>query len=90
MVDEIEKQLCLPSSMVEPSRAALYRYGNTSSASIWYVLAFIESQPAGVKRGHRVWQLAFGSGFKCNSLVWKALKTVKVGCWNFRCWNFRC
>ncbi|MEW5317569.1 MAG: hypothetical protein WDW38_008855 [Sanguina aurantia] len=77
VIDEIEKQLCLPSSMIEPSRAALYRYGNTSSASIWYVLAYIESQKVGVRRGDRVWQLAFGSGFKCNSLVWRAMKNVK-------------
>jgi predicted naringenin-chalcone synthase len=37
-VDEIEKQLALTSSMVEPSRAVLYRYGNISSSSIWWVL----------------------------------------------------
>jgi len=30
-----------------------------------------------VKRGDRVWQIAFGSGFKCNSAVWRALRTVK-------------
>jgi len=28
----------------------------------------------GVRRGERVWQLAFGSGFKCNSAVWVALR----------------
>ena len=31
-----------------------------------------------VRRGDRVWQLGFGSGFKVNSVVWKALRTVCV------------
>ncbi|CBI32597.3 unnamed protein product, partial [Vitis vinifera] len=26
--------------------------------------------------GNRVWQIAFGSGFKCNSAVWQALRNV--------------
>lgn len=30
-----------------------------------------------MKKGQRVWQIAFGSGFKCNSAVWKALRNVK-------------
>lgn len=34
-----------------------------------YELAYIESRAAGVARGQRVWQLAFGSGFKFNSCV---------------------
>jgi hypothetical protein len=42
-----------------------------------YELAYIESNPAGVARGQRVWQLAFGSGFKFNSCVLVANKRVQ-------------
>lgn len=35
VIDAIEKQLELTLGNVAPSREALYRYGNTSSASIW-------------------------------------------------------
>ncbi|KAJ9516671.1 hypothetical protein QJQ45_015124 [Haematococcus lacustris] len=77
VVDEIEKQLHLTPSMVEPSRATLYRYGNTSSSSVWYVLAYIETH-MGLQRGERVWQMGFGSGFKCNSAVWRARRRIKV------------
>lgn len=76
VIDEIEKQLQLNVGMVEPSRATLYRYGNVSSSSIWYVLAYIESH-LGVRQGDRIWQLGFGSGFKCNSAVWRANRRVK-------------
>jgi hypothetical protein len=41
-----------------------------------YVLAYIESH-RGVRRGEKVWQLGFGSGFKCNSAVWVARKRVQ-------------
>jgi hypothetical protein len=40
------------------------------------VLANIEAT-RGVRRGDRVWQIAFGSGFKCNSAVWRALRPVR-------------
>ncbi|EFJ53061.1 hypothetical protein VOLCADRAFT_109539 [Volvox carteri f. nagariensis] len=76
VIDEIEKQLQLSNEMVEPSRAALYRYGNVSSSSIWYVLAYLESFQ-GMRRGDRIWQMGFGSGFKCNSAVWRANRTFK-------------
>ena len=42
-----------------------------------YVLACIETKQ-GVKRGDRVWQIAFGSGFKCNSAVWRAMRSVNT------------
>jgi 3-ketoacyl-CoA synthase len=76
VIDEIEKQLSLGRDAIEPSRAALFRYGNVSSSSIWYVLAYIEST-RGVRRGDMVWQVGFGSGFKCNSAVWRANRRVR-------------
>jgi 3-ketoacyl-CoA synthase len=35
-------------------------------------LGYIEAKGK-MKRGVRVWQIAFGSGFKCNSAVWKCI-----------------
>jgi 3-ketoacyl-CoA synthase len=43
---------------------------------VWYELAYIETRQ-GVKRGSKVWQLAFGSGFKFNSNVMIATKPGK-------------
>ncbi|KAK4758504.1 hypothetical protein SAY87_019805 [Trapa incisa] len=75
VIDELEKNLQLLSVHVEASRMTLHRFGNTSSSSIWYELAYIEAKGR-MRKGHRVWQIAFGSGFKCNSAVWQALRTV--------------
>ncbi|XP_027357063.1 3-ketoacyl-CoA synthase 11-like [Abrus precatorius] len=75
VLDEIEKNLQLTDWHMEPSRMTLYRFGNTSSSSLWFELAYIEAKGR-IKRGHRLWQIAFGSGFKCNSAVWKALRKV--------------
>ena len=52
-----------------------FRYGNTSSATVWYSLAYIESVQ-GVRKGDVVWQVGFGSGFKCNSAVWTAARDI--------------
>ncbi|XP_021766242.1 3-ketoacyl-CoA synthase 11-like [Chenopodium quinoa] len=75
VLDELEKNLDLSSWHMEPSRMTLYRFGNTSSSSLWYELAYAEAKGR-IKKGHRTWQIAFGSGFKCNSAVWQALKTI--------------
>lgn len=75
VLDELEKNLQLSDWHMEPSRMTLYRFGNTSSSSLWYELAYSEAKGR-IKKGDRTWQIAFGSGFKCNSAVWKALRTV--------------
>jgi 3-ketoacyl-CoA synthase len=44
---------------------------------VWYELAYIESV-SGLKAGQRVWQLAFGSGFKFNSAVLVANRNIRT------------
>lgn len=76
ILDELQRNLGLSDANMEPSRAALHRFGNTSSSSIWYELAYMEAKGS-VRRGDRIWQIAFGSGLKCNSAVWKAVRRVR-------------
>lgn len=56
---------CVTCMCDRPSAAPLYRYE----------LAYVESTQ-GVARGQRVWQLAFGSGFKFNSAVLQATRRI--------------
>jgi len=73
VLDGIEKNLRLDSIDLQPSRAVLYERGNTSSSSIWYELDHVERFMP-IRRGHVVLQLAFGSGFKCNSAAWTRIR----------------
>ncbi|KAL6529915.1 separase/separin [Orobanche minor] len=77
VIDELQKNLQLSAEHVEASRMTLHRFGNTSSSSLWYEMAYIEAKGR-MKKGDRVWQIAFGSGFKCNSAVWKCNRTIKT------------
>ncbi|XP_042506321.1 3-ketoacyl-CoA synthase 4-like [Macadamia integrifolia] len=76
VIDELEKNLQLLPENVEASRMTLHRFGNTSSSSVWYELAYTEAKGR-MRKANHVWQIAFGSGFKCNSAVWEALRHVK-------------
>ncbi|XLR70645.1 hypothetical protein S83_021317 [Arachis hypogaea] len=78
VIDELEKNLQLLPCHVEASRMTLHRFGNTSSSTIRYELAYIEAKGR-MRRGNKVWQIAFGSGFKCNSAVWEALLLMDHG-----------
>jgi 3-ketoacyl-CoA synthase len=75
IIEGVQKKLGLSDRDVEPSFATLRNYGNTSSSSIWYELKYIEdsTDTCGRSAGERVLQIAFGSGFKCNSAVWLRL-----------------
>ncbi|XP_031397278.1 probable 3-ketoacyl-CoA synthase 21 [Punica granatum] len=75
VIEAIEKSLKLSQEDVEASKMTLFKFGNTSSSSIWYELAYIESKGR-MKIGDRVWQIALGSGFKCNSAVWECINTA--------------
>ncbi len=73
VIDGVGKALGLTPRQCLPMLAPFERYGNTSSSSTWYAWSFIETEQ-GVKKGDKLWQLAFGSGFKCASATWTALR----------------
>ncbi|MCI28161.1 3-ketoacyl-CoA synthase 5-like, partial [Trifolium medium] len=53
----------------------LHRFGNQSSSSLWYELAYLEAKEK-VKKGDNIWQLGMGSGPKCCSVVLKCIRPI--------------
>ncbi|ELP90763.1 hypothetical protein EIN_026020 [Entamoeba invadens IP1] len=72
IIDGLQENMELTDEDCYPSRAALYRFGNTSSSSVWYEFKFMERVQT-LKKGDTVLQIGFGSGLKCNSVVWKKI-----------------
>ncbi|KAL7609314.1 3-ketoacyl-CoA synthase 6 [Lactuca sativa] len=75
VINNMQTELGLTWQDMEPSRMTLHRFGNTSSSSLWYELSYLEAKGR-MKEGDRIWQIALGSGFKCNSAVWKCNRNI--------------
>lgn len=73
IIDGVQKNLGLADHHMLASRQTLYDWGNTSSSSIWYEMEWLE-RFGNMRRGDKALQITFGSGFKCNSAVWRVLQ----------------
>eukprot|EP00249_Psilotum_nudum_P004799 c18295_g2_i1 orf=185-1717(+) len=78
VIRELQNRLQLHPEHTEATRMTLHRFGNTSSSSMWYAMAYVEAKGR-VRRGHKLWQIGLGSGFKCCSVVWRAMKDMDGG-----------
>ncbi|KAM0069203.1 putative very-long-chain 3-oxoacyl-CoA synthase [Helianthus debilis subsp. tardiflorus] len=75
VITEIGKKMRLKEEEIEAALMTLHRFGNQSSSSLWYELAYMEGKEM-VKKGERVLQLGMGSGPKCTSLVWECNRPI--------------
>merc|ERR1712110_1290910 len=77
IIDGVQENLGLADKYMEASRQTLYDWGNTSSSSIWYEMEWLE-RFGDMRRGEKALQITFGSGFKCNSAVWRVLRVEQT------------
>ncbi|CAN4093750.1 unnamed protein product [Withania somnifera] len=75
VLDDLQKKMGFSDEQMEAARMTLYRFGNTSTCSIWYEVAYVEAKGR-VRKGNILWQIAFGSGFKCSSVIWRATRSA--------------
>lgn len=71
VIEQVSRVLKLSDEVTEAAKMTLNRFGNTSSSLVFYELAYFEAQKGKVKKGDKMWMIAFGTGFKVGSLVWK-------------------
>ncbi|GBF90650.1 hypothetical protein Rsub_03222 [Raphidocelis subcapitata] len=69
----IQKGMNLPMEMMLPSFASLRDFGNTSSSTTWYSIAYMERFGM-VKTGQRIMQVGAGGGMKGGVNIWTALR----------------
>jgi 3-ketoacyl-CoA synthase len=73
VIDEVQHGLGISDKDVEAARMTLHKFGNTSSSSVLYELAYMEAKGQ-MKKGDRIWMTSFGAGFDCNSVSWECVK----------------
>ena len=83
VLDALQKSLSLSDADLSSPRATLARFGNTSAASIWYILAHHE-HARGVRVGQRFLALSFGGGFKACAAALRATRPVSE---RHECWD---
>ncbi|KAL6005526.1 hypothetical protein ACLOJK_006093 [Asimina triloba] len=76
-IREIGKRLKLTNEVLEAPIATLQRFGNMSSASWWYQMAYVEGKGR-MRKGDRVWQLWMGSGFKSASILLECIRDLEA------------
>ncbi|CAM0949398.1 unnamed protein product [Alopecurus aequalis] len=73
VINSIQCGINLSNENVEPSRMTLHRFGNQSSSSVFYELAYIEAKGR-MRKCDRVWMIGLGAGYKCNTAVWVCMR----------------